>query len=65
MYFFKDTYEECPYTKKPVLITVHIDADGGFDCSIECTEPEIACQHQSNCMYAHREMCWLAQNAFK
>jgi len=65
MHSFKDIYEECPYTGKRVLITIHVDIDGGFNCSVDSTEPEILCQHQSNCMYVHSEMCWLTQYAFQ
>lgn len=63
MHSFKDIYETCPYTGKTVLITIHVDVEGGFDCSVDSTGPEITCQHQSNCICLHREMCQLVQNA--
>lgn len=63
MHSFRDIYEKCLYTDKTVLITIHVDVNGGFGCSVESTETEINCQHQSNCIYAHREMCRIVQNA--
>ena len=63
MHSCKDIYEICPYLGKSVLITIHVDVDGGFGCAVDNTETEIVCQHQSDCIYAHRTMCRLVQNA--
>lgn len=60
MYYSRDAYEKCPYKGTNVLITIQMEADMGFGCSVDYTEPEFSCQYQSDCICAYRDLCLLS-----
>lgn len=59
MYYSRNSLERCPNVEECVNITVSVDAEMGYGCSLDLSEQEYSCSRQENCGCAGKNGCLL------
>ena len=59
MRFTSSEQKVCPDTERPVVITMFVEAEGGFGCAVGADEMIYECELQENCPVRKQGRCHL------